>query len=898
MLQVHHPDLPLRRDIRLLGEILGQIILKQLGKEVFELVEGTRLLVKNSLQQSDEAIARLSTDEVEEKLNQFLKDVNPSDRIQVVRAFSHFLNLANIAEDVHRIRRIRWYATHRPDKLQPGSIAHCFSKLKEANIDPDTVCEAIQKIKIDLVLTAHPTEVMRRTLMQKFFEIARILQKLDVEPLKRQQIILRKKLEQEISAIWLTDEIRHKRPTPVDEAKWGFAIVENSLWYALPKFLNEVDFQLNKVFNKKINLLDMPIHFSTWMGGDRDGNPFVDSHVTIEVSLLSRWVALDLYIQDLHHLCAKLSMRKCNASLRAQVGQTPEPYRVILRGLRKKCEKAKSSIEKALIERPIVYPRRRLKKEDMLSPLVLCYQSLCETGAEIIAEAELLELIRRVQCFGLSLMPIDIRQHRDKHIELISDVLRQKGMGDYSQWNEDERMTFINEQIRHPSFDIANAQLLSETSQQTWDTFKTLSQIPSDSLGAYVVSMAQTPSDVLLVCLLQKLAKIRKQLKVVPLFETLEDLTNAPICMQSLFSNKWYARHIKKEQQIMLGYSDSAKDAGVLTSSWALYQAQEKLVAVGKKNKIQITFFHGRGGTVGRGGAPTHLAILSQPPGSIKGSLRVTEQGEVIRNKYASVERAGRTLEIYLSAVLQTKLLPPKSPEPKWRSMMQQLSETSNKAYRDIVNTDGFVPYFQAVSPVNEISKLYIGSRPAKRQSAQPDLDNLRAIPWMFAWTQNRLIMPAWYGVGEALGQSLENNPQLIKEMRDNWPYFQSLLSLIEMVVEKANADIFKMYHKILVPKDENQLGERLLEKFTKAKAALRHALDVEQLLNDQLPLKRSIMLRAPYLYPLHFLQARLLRSVRATNSNTPVESHLDDKDWIALLITLSGVAAGMRNTG
>lgn len=894
MLTSHHPEIPLRRDIKLLGELLGQVILQQLGKEDFERIEGTRLLVKNSLQK-DEPNAQAT---LREKLQLYLHGVDSESRIQIVRAFSHFLNLTNIAEDVHRIRRARWYGIHHPHSAQSGSIAQCFHELQRDGISIDTIMNALRQIKIELVLTAHPTEVMRRTLMQKFFSIAKTLQELDEEPIKKIQMTLRDKLREEITAIWLTNEIRHKRPTPIEEAKWGLAIIENSLWHAIPRFMRELDYQLSRQFKQKMLLTDMPICFGSWMGGDRDGNPFVNGSVTIAVSLLSRWVALDLYTKDIHRLSAQLSMRTANQQLIEKVGDAPEPYRALLKGLRKKCLAAKLTIEKSLQNKCATFPRRLIKPKDILAPLLLCYQSLCETGASVIAEAELLDMIRRLQCFGLALMPLDIRQHREKHIALMDKILQQAKLPIFSTMTESQRIDFINQQLQSPTILISLQSLAGDPNEETWLTFVALKQIPHDSLGGYIISMAQTPSDLLLVCLLQKLAGLKKLLPVVPLFETLNDLKNAADCMAQIFQHAWYKRHIKKEQQIMLGYSDSAKDGGVLTSSWSLYEAQEKLVQVGQKHQVHITFFHGRGGTVGRGGAPAHMAILSQPPGAIQNTLRVTEQGEVIRLKYASIERAQRTLELYLTAMLKTKCIPTQSPSPAWREVMNTLSSEAQSAYQNVVHDSRFINYFQNVSPVGEISQLYIGSRPAKRQADNPSLDNLRAIPWMFAWTQNRLIMPAWLGVGEALVKEWSNNQATLVEMSQQWPYFRSFLSLMEMVLEKAQPEIFTLYNQVLVPKDQQSMGHQLQAQFKQTKEILKELLGGGALLAGQLPLKRSITLRAPYLYPLHFLQAELLSRVRAKHADFIEECRLDDKDWTALLITFSGIAAGMRNTG
>lgn len=889
MLQAQHPDLPLRRDIRLLGEILGKIILEQLGKDVFEIIEKTRLLSKYSLQENNA--------QTENNLNQHLKGIEPDVVVHVVRAFSHFLNLTNIAEDVHRMRRIKWYALYHPEQPQPGSIAHSFSHLLKT-VPAEKIRETLKKIKIDLVLTAHPTEVMRRTLIQKFHRIAAILQKMDEELPKRGQLALKEKLHEEITSIWLTDELRQKRPTPVDEAKWGIAIVENSLWQAVPMFMRELDYQLKEYGLPKLDLLEMPIKFGSWMGGDRDGNPFVNAQVTLETSLLARWSAYDLYAEEVNKLCSQLSMRSCNDELKERVGDIQEPYRKLLRTVRNRLRKSKTIIERALSASCSSYPKLLLSKEELLESLLICYRSLVECGASCIAEGELLDLIRRLQCFGLALLPLDIRQHKNKHIELMNEITRSRQNKLYADWTEEEKIRFLNAELVETNLSVNHELLNSDSAKETWATFEMLANMPSDALGAYIISMAQMPSDILVVCLLQKLAKITHPLRVVPLFETLDDLNQSSSCMAQLFDNEVYFRKIKGQQEIMIGYSDSSKGAGVLSSAWALYQAQEKLVDVGRAYNVHITFFHGRGGSVGRGGAPSHLAILSQPSGSIANTIRVTEQGEVIRNKYGLVDRAQRTLEIYLSAMLQADLLTPVTVRPNWRNTMNQLSSTAYNAYQTVVENKAFVEYFQSVSPVNEISRLYIGSRPAKRNEQQTKIDNLRAIPWVFAWTQNRLLMPAWFGVRCALEQQLNIEPNSLDDMLSNWPFFQSFLSLIEMVVKKADPQVFSMYHNLSNPEKMEASNFNLIKEYQLTKTILKKTLGVEHLLGQNLPLKRSILLRSPYLFPLHLLQVHLLKEVRNKKKLSSDNLDFDDPHWIALLITLSGIAAGMRNTG
>lgn len=871
---------PLRKDVRILGELLGRTLKEQVGTELYDKVEKIRQLSKEAYDGDGSAMA---------ELNGLLAQLAPEDMLGVVRAFSHFLNLANIAENVHRIRRTKWYQQHLQSSIQPGSLEAIFMILQKHHITPDQMLEAILKLKIDLVLTAHPTEVMRRTIMQKFDTIANVISQPELDDKAKQEIYA------ELTAIWQTDEIRRKRPTPIDEAKWGFAVVETSLWSALPDFLRDLDAHLFKWTGQHLPLRATPIRFSSWMGGDRDGNPNVTAKVTEEICLMARWVAADLYEKEVTHLSAALSMHKCNSTLQALVGQEHEPYRAFLRPLKRKLTLTKRFLEDALANRPAAALDVILDKDEILEPLLICYDSLQECHAGAIAEGELTSLIRRVCAFGISLLPLDIRECATKHTELLNEITRLLSLGSYADWSEEERQRFLMTSLEKDQRLIYANLSLSDSAMATWDTFKMIARQLRGQLGAYVISMVHQPSDILAVCLLQREAGIKEPLRVVPLFETQEALLNATGCLNTLLNHPWYKHYVQGKLEVMIGYSDSGKDAGIIAATWAQYQAQEQLVAMAAVHDIQLTLFHGRGGSIGRGGAPAHAAILSLPPGAVDGSLRVTEQGEVIRNKYGLAQRARRSLEIYTTATLEAMLVAQSQPQAKWRNLMTSLSETSFKSYRQVVKEDkAFIPYFEAVTPLREIGALMMGSRPARRQTDSRDISNLRAIPWIFAWTQNRLLLPTWLGVGEALSQALkQGQASMLQEMAHQWPFFRTLLSMVEMVVVKTDISIATLYEDRLAP-DQGKMGVALREKFILTVESLKQSLGTEKLLLNNPILMRTIMLRSPYLYPLHALQAELLWRVR-TQSLTPKQADLL-RD--ALMVSISGIAAGMQNTG
>jgi phosphoenolpyruvate carboxylase len=882
MLKESDSAVSLRRDIKYLGTRLGEILKSQEGIGLYEIVEKIRQLSKE---------AKKGNQDSADALMQLLQGLDGETILKVVRAFNQFLNMANLAENIHRIRRARWYE-QQPDFIpQPGSLQATLRHLKGQGISDERIVEAIQSIDIDLVLTAHPTEVIRRTLIQKYDRISKTLLTLDRNDLTPREINQYKTvLDREITAAWHTDEIRSRKPTPLDEVKWGLAVIEGSLWDAIPDFLREMDETFKTLNHAALSLEARPIHFSAWMGGDRDGNPNVTSEVTEKACIMSRWMAADLFWREFNRLIGVLSLRIASPALREITGDDPEPYRAILRPVRNQLAETRKYLENRFQEKAYHSENVLVNSDQLLAPLKLCYQSLVECGVDVVAEGALLNAIRRVACFGITMVRLDVRQESTRHSKLLSEVTKSLNLGDYTVWTESEKQKFLLKELKRKQKLISEKVILTPESEEVWRTFQMLAQQLPASLGAYVISMAGEPSDVLSVLLFQKEANFTAPMRIVPLFETLNDLNNAEACMTKLFALPDYLKFSDGCQEIMIGYSDSSKDAGIIAASWALYRSQEGLVKLCEKCNIKLTLFHGRGGTVGRGGAPAHIAILSQPPGSVQGRLRVTEQGEVIRHKYGVVQRAVRAFSLYTTAVIQATLLPPPEPKPAWRNIMDELSKQSVTAYRETLNSKDFYAYFQSVTPLNEISNLAIGSRPPKRH-AQGGLQVLRAIPWVFAWTQNRLLLPAWLGVGEALATLDPQYDQELHHMIQAWPFFKSTLSLIEMVLAKADIDVFRHYEIVLVPGSQQHFGRRLRAKFTETVTRLDELLGHDSLLQSNQTLHRSIQVRNPYVYTLNLLQIELLSRVRRSTEPNLAESQ-------ALLVSIAGIAAGMRNTG
>ncbi len=873
-------DLPLRDDVRLLGRLLGEILREQVGEEFYDTVERVRLSAKG---------ARAGRDADRGVLEDELHGLDTETIRNIARAFSFFLNLANIAGQHHRARRSRTDAAN--DLPQSGSLRLAFQHLAAAGVTPETLYRTVTRLDVELVLTAHPTEITRRTLLKKFNRIADALNRRDhVDEDSDEHALIVEELKREITAAWFTDEIRRTPPTPVDEARSGLAVVEQSLWYALPRFLRELDKVLLEHTGRPLPLTATPIHFASWMGGDRDGNPNVTPAVTRQVYLLSRWMAAHSYREDINALRDELSMNDCDQALRAEVGDVHEPYRTLLRGVLRRLDATKQWIEAKLGDREPPAGEVYTEPEQLRRPLLLCYHSLRACGAGLVADGRLVDILRRLACFGLTLLKLDIRQEAGRHTEAMNAITEYIGLGSYAEWEESQRIEFLIGELenRRP---LVPADLKADDSvHDVLNTIRLLREIPSDSLGAYVISLASRPSDVLAVELLQKDLGVRRPMRVVPLFERLEALNDAPECMAQLFEIPWYKRRIDGCQEIMIGYSDSAKDAGQLAAAWALYRAQEKLVDVCGRHGVQLTLFHGRGGTISRGGGPTFAAILAQPPGSVDGSMRVTEQGEVIQHKFGLPEIAERTMNIYTAANLKAILAPPPEPQPRWREIMNRMSAVAVSEYRRMVQQEpGFVDYFRSATPEQELSKLRIGSRPAHRRR-QGGIETLRAIPWVFAWTQTRLLLPAWLGIGEALRDALDDGVgDELRQMRREWPFFTTTLDLIEMVLAKGDPEVAARYDAMLVPAALHDIGETLRERFMGTKAVVLEIAGRDQLLEHQPLVLRPIEVRDPYIDPLNLLQVELLH-----RSREHANAAIDD----ALLIVINGIAAGMRNTG
>lgn len=867
-----HDPASLRQNVKLLGRMLGDVVRQHAGEVIYDSVESIRQLSKNAQVENNF-----------DRLFDMLGQLDDEATLQIARAFSQFLNLANIAEQHHSTSDV---ATERLSL--EATLSGTVRALQETHA-PATIAAALDDLHIDLVLTAHPTEITRRTLIHKHREINACLGQLDKKGLShRDQQRIQQRLRELIAQIWHTEEFRTDRPTPIDEARWAFAVIENSLWDAVPAFFRTVDSIATQAELPARPNNWQPIQISSWIGGDRDGNPNVTAEVTTRVLMLARWEACDLFLRDVATLYEELSVTTASTALQRATDYAREPYRYTLRQLRARLVAQRSELDQALRgEIPAPAP---LRPEELLTPLTLCYDSLIECGIDSIANGLLLDTLYRARCFGPYLIKLDIRQESGRHRETLSALTNALGLGDYDTWSETERRRWLRQELLNPRPLIADTWQPEPAVAEVLNTFRVIAKTDPQALGCYVISMASQVSDVLAVQLLLKATGCSVAMPVAPLFETLDDLDHAASVIDELLADDDYRSRLARYQVVMIGYSDSAKDAGMLAAGWAQYRAQESLLAICDKHKTPLQLFHGRGGTIGRGGAPAYQALLSQPPGSLENGLRVTEQGEMIRTKLGMTALALNTLGQYASAILQANLVPPPEPANAWRLMMDRLAADSCEHYRNWVRHEpNFVTYFRQATPEQELASLPLGSRPARRRT-DGGIESLRAIPWIFAWSQNRLMLPAWLGAGAALQNAVAaDGLETLQTMHTLWPFFRTRLSMLEMVFAKTDLDIALFYDRMLVVSELKPLGTGLRQQLQDDMSILVKILEQETLLQNDAWVRESISLRDIYTAPLNLLQAELLRRVRETH-DPAVEQ--------ALMVTIAGVAAGMRNTG
>jgi len=920
---------PLVEDIRLLGRILGDVIREQEGTEAFELIEQIRKL--------SVAFRRHDDAEADKMLKKLLKGLSDDQTVSVIRAFTYFSHLANLAEDRHHIRRRAMH--ERAGNEQEGSIEVALSRLRWAGITPKTIANTLAHSYLSPVLTAHPTEVQRKSILDAERNIARLLTERDeikaravgVDPRKdmltpRQLAANEAQLRARVLQLWQTRLVRSSKLLVADE-------IDNALSYYEPTFLREIP-AIYADLERELNQphLHSFLRMGHWIGGDRDGNPNVTADTMAMALSRQADVALRHYLTEVHLLGGELSVSDllvgCSPEMRQLADASPdtsehrkdEPYRRALIGIYARLAATLRELTGGEAARHAVAPQNPYASaSEFLADLKTVESSLSERHGAALVGLRLRPLIRAVEVFGFHLATLDLRQSSDKHEEVIAELLATARIeSHYAKLDEEARRSLLLRLLADARpLRVVGASYSAHT-QSELAVFETARQMRQrygkEAIRHYIISHTETVSDLLEVLLLQKEVGLMRgtlddtssvnDLIVVPLFETIEDLRQAAPIMRDYYALPGIAAMIRRsggEQDIMLGYSDSNKDGGIFTSNWELYRAEIALVELFDELKpIQLRLFHGRGGTVGRGGGPSYQAILAQPPGTVRGQIRLTEQGEVIASKYANPEIGRRNLETLVAATLEATLLQPTKPAAKaYLEAAEQLSRASMAAYRKLVyETDGFAEYFFGATPIREIAELNIGSRPASRKATQK-IEDLRAIPWGFSWGQCRLTLPGWYGFGTAVEQFLSGGNAkehkerlaLLQKMARQWPFFKTLLSNMDMVLAKSDLALGSRYAELV---EDGRLRRKVYTQIEAEWQRTVHALTLltgeKQRLAGNAALQRSIRHRFPYIDPLHHLQVELMRRYRAGQDDVRVRRGIH--------ISINGIAAGLRNTG
>jgi len=915
-------EAPLRRDVRSLGRLLGDVLKEQAGQILFDRVEHLRLLAieHRELQAENKAQAASPADQPLPEIQQanhpadayqlmaqarlFVAEMSVEQAHQLSKAFATYFELTNLAETNHRKRRRRAAEILLDRPPQPGSMRGTFARMRDAGLTADEALAALRQIKVIPVFTAHPTEVARRTALFKRQRITAELERLDQLPLPYAEALrAQEAIAADITAMWESDEVRRRRPVVRDEIKMGLDYYPSVLIATLPKLYGEISDALRLAYGIDLTARDLPVmvEFGSWIGGDRDGNPFVTPEATSAALEMARGVILDHYVNATRELIRQLSPSDMQAAVSRELSRALDDYQARMSpddpsaALRAKDE---------IYRRFLVFVLHRLlhardhpqhrdaypNAREFSGDLHLMRQSLAENKGERLAAQLLDPLIRQAQTFGFHLHTLDIRQHARVHAQAVRELSRGAELQN-----------------------ATNATLPAAPSAETTALVDALRRVaalkrsyPPQAIQSYVISGARAAEDVLSVAWLAELAGITVAasgddpgLMPVPLFESIEDLRNCPEICRALWTNTDYARLLDswdRHQEVMLGYSDSNKDGGMLTSTWEIYKAHRALHATARECNVKLRLFHGRGGTVGRGGGPTHRAIVAQPVGAFNGVLRITEQGEVLNWKYSDDVLAERNLELMIAAALEALARPGRTTvdESEWEAAMEEMSRDAFAFYREqIAESVDVLTYFEQATPVFEFDEVKIGSRPARR-SDRRGIEDLRAIPWVFGWMQSRHVLPAWFGVGWAMERFAArgaSEARLLETMMREFPMFGDLIRNIEIGMAKADLTIARLYADLVEDAEvRERVFQMIVEEFERTHATVLRVRGQTELLENNSVLAHSIRLRNPYVDPMSLIQVDLLRRKRSGDTS-------DELNY-ALAATINGIAAGLRNTG
>lgn len=897
---------PLRRDVRSLGRLLGTVIREQAGEEIYQIEEELRKLAIRHRQlnrgQGEACLDFPGEQELSDRARIIVGNLSVTDAGHIVKAFATYFELVNLAETNHRKRRQRAHrVSQAPDK--PGTFRGTLQRLRDAGLEIGQIMELLAQIEIVPVFTAHPTDVARRVVHFKQRRIARELERLDRLPLTDSEAIrAQDSILTEIAALWQTDEVRRRKPTVLDEIKMGLDHYPDSLMAPLPILYNDIATALTAVFNSPVEPSSLPsvVRFGSWIGGDRDGNPFVTPTATRDALLHAHQTIIASYISSLEELRRLLTPSSCRTVIPHRIGEAVRRYEELFGPHEQETETLPDCEE---YRRMVGFMLHRMRltlrngesnggyttAAEFRSDLQLIRDALKESSAERLSRLLIDPLLRKVDTFGFHLHTLDIRQHAQIHEQAVREL------------SAADRADGLVPESPSP----ATVTLL--------DTLKALAsfkrEFPAEAIRSYVISGTTSARDIYSLVRLMELAGISVRasddgtdpgIMPVPLFESIEDLRNAPAICRELWQSPAYRPYLdswNRVQEVMLGYSDSNKDGGMLTSSWEIYTAHRELHRVADACGVRLRLFHGRGGTVGRGGGPTHRAIISRPPGAFSGSIKMTEQGEVITWKYSDPALAERTMELMVAASLDAlarPLLPATGHKPLWEDAVDRLSRDSFAFYREkIVENSDIIPYFEQATPVLEFDLAKIGSRPARR-TAGKGLADLRAIPWGFGWMQSRHVIPGWFGIGHAFERFVEDKPEnldLLREMMKSFPFFFDMIRNIELALSKVDLPLARLYAGLVT---DNAVRERVFSliaaEYQRARGMILLITGQERLLEKHPAIARSVRLRNPYVDVLSLIQIELLRRKRSGSGDGEI-------DYV-LAATISGIAAGLRNTG
>jgi phosphoenolpyruvate carboxylase len=914
-------------DIHLLGGLLGEAIKGLAGDEAFELVEEVRAASKDLREDASPDHAR--------QLRDRLGKLGLGDLRTLIRAFSVYFDLINLAEQQARVRAIRAHLREADPNRVDESPESALRQLRDRGIDADQVVEHLERALICPVFTAHPSEARRRTILEKLASIARQLDRLEdsqIVPRERERAIA--SIAEEVETLWLSDVIRDTRPTVEDEVRQSLGVVMENLLEVVPRVYRSLETALGRIYPDREWQVPPFLRFGSWIGGDRDGHPGVSADTTAEAIRLQQVSLLEIYIKRMEDLWRRLShsdrLGKSGPALRESLedaftlfpevtGTEPledhEPYRLKCSIIIAKLARTISFINENpsptwAVEQPEAEPGIYLGRRELLEDLALITDDLAQAGAKATANGAIRDMIRLVEVFGVHLLTLDLRQHGARHTEALDEILKGAGVcPNYARLTPDERFDLLAAELESTRPLIPAHLDYSPETTEVIRTFRTVSAILErqcpEAIDKYIISSTTNPAHLLEVLLLAREARLFRPVDgvslvdIVPLFEALEPLQTASPIMERLLALPVYRRHLELRgniQEVMIGYSDSSKESGSLQSAWALYRAQGDLIETGRNAGITMQMFHGRGGAIGRGGGPANRAILAQPRGTVDGRLRMTEQGEVIADRYGHPGIAERHLEQVIHAVLHTSF-PGEGdqPDPSWTAILDRLAPAACRHYRDLIYDDPeFLDYFRQATPIEEIVQLKIGSRPSKRGKST-SLDQLRAIPWVFSWMQCRHTLPGWYGFGGAIDEYLRENPgdlATLQSMYSEWPFWRTFIDNTQMILAKADMTIARLYADLV---DDQALADRIYgrisDDYDQALGAIQRITGQDDLLGPMPILRRSIERRNPYVDPLSFIQLVLLKRLRS-GEGPP------DDTLTGVLESINGIASGLKNTG